>query len=131
MLKDRARLEAYLDKWRRSTIDYRRFDCVRFVAGWVKETTGADPLKAVPEWRSKASALNVIRSRHERLADWATAILGPCVAPGDAGWGDVAAMPDAPFDCLGIIDGREGIFLSPMGGLKRAPVSRCEFAWVI
>jgi hypothetical protein len=130
-IKDVARLESYLDDWRNVNVNYRQHDCIRFAAGWVKEVTGKDPLASIPPWQSKASGLRIILSRHDRLADWATDILGAPVSPLKAGWGDIAAVSEPPFDCFGIIDGRMGIFLSPHGGLKHVPLARCQFAWVI
>lgn len=131
MTKDRARLEAYLRNWRRAGVDYDRFDCVRLVTGWMELNGRPNPLDELPAYRSKAGALRVVKAQGPRLADVVTSFLGAPVRASEAGWGGIAAVSDPPLDCLGIIDGPDGVFLSPHGGLMRVRLTRCEYGWAI
>ena len=129
--KDRASLEAYIEPWRTAVCDYENFDCVRFVSGWIEQRTGKNPIRDLPEWRSKRSGVLVATRGHSRVSEHANALLGASVAISEAQWGDVVGIDGPPLDPLGIVDGREGIFLSPLGGLKRVPLRVCSFAWRI
>ncbi len=126
MRKDRAKLEAYLAEWAGFEVDYNQFDCVRLVAGWARRN-GASV--TIDEYASKRAALRVLREA--RLAEFVTRELGEPIPPLQASWGDVVAISDPPMDCLGIVDGREGVFLSLLGGYRRVPLRACAFAWVL
>lgn len=127
--KDRAALQEYVSRWANAECDYNRFDCVRFASGWVEIRTGFNPLSKLPTWRSERQGREVATSGHNRVAEHADALLGASVAVSDAQWGDIAGISGPPLDPLGIVDGREGIFLSPLGGLKRVPLRACSFIW--
>jgi len=128
IIKDRARLEAFLIRNRCKPVDYRAWDCARYSAAWL--AASGHPVR-LPHWSNKFGALRVIRRNGYRLADLMADYAGSPTNPARAPWGAIVALPSPPLDALGIADGSSAIFLAPDGGYTRRPLRACSHAWVI
>jgi hypothetical protein len=128
-MKNRARLEAYLRTCEGMAVDYARFDCVRFITGWL-ELNGRQI--DLPVWSTPQTAVRAIRKEGGRkVTDLVTSRLGAPVAPYLAPWGSIASFDRKPFDALGIVDGSRVVALSPLGGFHSMPLRAASFAWCI
>lgn len=108
-------LDKYLAQWRGNKMSYAGHDCARFVEGWLG--------RKFPAWQTQAQALRVIRKHYgvDRVADALTCELGKDaeIEVYLAKPGDIVALDNAPFDCLGICLGRESVFLGETGLVRR------------
>jgi len=128
-MKNRARLEAYLRRCEGMAVDYRHFDCVRFITGWLEQSGHRIEL---PQWDTPETARWAIRREGGRkVTDLVTARLGCPVAPYLAPWGSIAAFDRKPFDALGIVDGSRVVALSPLGGFHFMPLRAASLAWCV
>lgn len=129
MIKDRAKLQDYLDGWENTNLDYKHMDCARFAAGWAAICTDNDPMSHYKDWDTTTSALKVIKDNGGRLLDAVCASLGAHTPANKLSWGAIACIDQPPFDGLGIVDGDGVICLSPLGGFKRTSINFFIAGW--
>ena len=129
----RRRLKDFIDRVRKTPLDYEHFDCGPAWAGeLVRELTGEDP--AAPfrgRYKSRAGALRVMRATgHADLASLVSTLLPAWEHASQARVGDLVAVPTpGPFGySLGICNGAT-IFVLRDDGVGVMDLLAASHAW--
>ena len=115
-------LPEYIASNRRRPFEWGSFDCVLFVAGWVRLRTGVDQLAGLPAWTSEREARRVIASIGGLSAALDSRLVR--IKPGMAIDGDIGIVENT----LGVFTGRH-IVAAGQSGLIFIDRMRAECAW--
>jgi hypothetical protein len=127
MTRDHHALADYLAAAADRPFEWGTNDCVVFAADAVRAQTGADPLKGLPNWRSKVGAARALKALGglEAAVD---GVLTP-VAPALARRGDISLVRQADQSlALMVVEG-ETLAGPGANGVRRAPRSAMMKAW--
>lgn len=123
------RLTDYLNASRERPFKWGEHDCALFVAGAIAAQTDVD---FGDDWRGRYADE---AEAEELLADVGGVEglaghygLTELAAPQLARRGDVVLLMDGNYACLGVCDGRGGMFVTPKG-LRRVRLRDCRRAW--
>ncbi|CAK0770749.1 putative AIRS domain-containing protein [Azospirillaceae bacterium] len=129
-----AQLDAYLSDCRSKHFSWGQFDCVLFVADWIKHRTGCDPIAdcrgRYQDGRSAYRAMYRTTGRLQ-LVEAAGVLLGlPLETPRLARRGDIVAAAAGADDnpSLGICAGTHAVFVGA-SDLCARPLLTIECAW--
>lgn len=123
-------LDAYIRAQAAQPFDWRTHNCCHFVAGWVAEVTGHDPMEGLPATPSMRAARRLERELGGTLADALATQLGRApIRPELAQAGDIALVPVGDGSAVGICIGRHVALLTVADGITMLPMSVASHAW--
>ncbi|CAK0747374.1 putative NLPC_P60 domain-containing protein [Azospirillaceae bacterium] len=129
-----AQLDAYLSDCRSKHFSWGQFDCVLFVADWIKHRTGRDPIADCRgRYQNDRGAYRTLYRATGRLqlVEAASVLLGPPLeTPRLACRGDVvaAAVREDNNPSLGLCAGTHAVFVGA-SGLCARPLLMIDCAW--
>jgi hypothetical protein len=126
-----ALLGAYLERHADKRFCWLKWNCCHFVAGWMHEVSGFNPMHGLPYTPSGFHAQRLQRRLGGTLADaWAARLGRAPIAPTLAQVGDVVLVP-LPGDhaAVGICTGRHAAVLTLADGLAMLPIGAATHAW--
>jgi len=126
-----SRLAAYLAGEHGQPFAWGSRDCVLFAAGAIEALTGEDPAAEVRgRYATRIGALRRMKAEGAKeVGDLLDARL-PRVAVGHARRGDLVLAENAGTLALGVVIGRDAVFVGE-SGLVRLPIGSWQAAWAV
>jgi hypothetical protein len=125
-------LDAYLAQAAAKPFSWSQHNCCHFVAGWVQQATGLDPMAGLPWTHSATAARRLILQLGGTLADAWTRRLGRhAIQPELAQVGDIVHVWLREQDCaaVGICTGRHAALLLEDEGVILLPMAHATHCW--
>jgi hypothetical protein len=125
-------LDAYLAQAAAKPFSWAQHNCCHFVAGWVQQATGRDPMAGLPWTHSATAARRLILQLGGTLADAWTRRLGRhAIQPELAQVGDIVHvwLREQEGSAVGICTGRHVALLLEDSGIVMLPLSHATHAW--
>lgn len=125
-------LDAYLAQAATKPFSWPTHNCCHFVAGWVAQATGIDPMRGLPVTPDRRAAWRLIRQLGGSLAGaWTCQLDRAPIRHELASTGDIVLVHLAPDDgaAVGICNGRHVALLTEGEGLAMLPIAQARMAW--
>ena len=124
-------LAAHLDEHAAIPFDWAAHNCCHFVAAWVRQATGRDPMAGLAATPGEFAARRlVLRLGGSLPAAWTQRLGRAPIAPALAQVGDIVAVPLAEGrGAVGICAGRHVAVLQSGGGIAMLPMQQATHVW--
>lgn len=131
MLTRAQQLAVHLDEHAAIPFDWAAHNCCHFVAAWVRQATGCDPMHGLAPTPGERCARRLVRRLGGSLvAAWTQRLARAPIAPTMAQVGDIVALPLAERrGAVGICTGRQVALLQAGGGIALLPMQQATHAW--